>query len=106
MPAIEPPAKVLVTGASGFIAAWIVRALLEGGFSVRGTVRAESGSSYLRNLLKNDVADGKLEFVVVPDMVAPGAFDNAVKGVDAIIHTASPVHFDADDPNGAPATQR
>lgn len=27
-----------------------------------------------------------------------GAFDEAVKGVDAIAHTASPCHLDADDP--------
>lgn len=30
----------------------------------------------------------------------PGAFDETVKGVDAIAHTASPFHFNADDPNG------
>ena len=29
-----------------------------------------------------------------------GAFDEAVKGVDAIEHTASPFHFKSDDPNG------
>lgn len=29
----------------------------------------------------------------------PGAFDEAVKGVDAIEHTASPVHLNADDPD-------
>lgn len=29
-----------------------------------------------------------------------GAFDEAVKGMDAIEHTASPFHFNADDPNG------
>lgn len=30
----------------------------------------------------------------------PGAFDEAVKGVDAIAHAASPVSFAADDPKG------
>jgi hypothetical protein len=30
-----------------------------------------------------------------------GAFDEAVKGVDAIEHTASPFHLKADDPDGA-----
>ena len=29
-----------------------------------------------------------------------GAFDEAVKGVDAIEHTASPFHFKADEPDG------
>lgn len=27
-----------------------------------------------------------------------GAFDEAVKGVDGVAHTASPFHFDADEP--------
>lgn len=30
----------------------------------------------------------------------PGAFDEAVKGVDAVAHTASPFHFQAEDPQG------
>jgi hypothetical protein len=28
------------------------------------------------------------------------AFDEAVREVDGIVHTASPFHFKADDPNG------
>ncbi len=30
-----------------------------------------------------------LEFLVITDLTSPGVFDEAVKGVDAIIHTAS-----------------
>lgn len=33
-------------------------------------------------------------------VIQEGAFDTAVQGVDAIEHTASPFHFNADDPNG------
>lgn len=32
--------------------------------------------------------------------VQDGAFDEAVKGVDGIEHIASPVHLNADDPQG------
>lgn len=35
--------------------------------------------------------------VTVPDIVAPGAFSTAVKGVDSIIHVASPYHFRVTD---------
>ncbi|KAH8110872.1 NAD-binding protein [Phellopilus nigrolimitatus] len=97
MAAIAAPAKVLVSGANGFIAVWLVQDLLERGYSVRGTVRAESKATHIRNLFK---AHGdKLEIVEVPDITKPGAFDAAVQGVDAIAHTASPFHFNADDPN-------
>ncbi|KAL5521316.1 hypothetical protein ACEPAG_9240 [Sanghuangporus baumii] len=99
MPTISTPARVLITGANGFIAAWVVHTLLENGFSVRGTVREESKSTFLRNLHKDDLEKGNLEFIVVPNMANPGAFDDAVKGVNAIIHPASPVHLHADDPN-------
>jgi hypothetical protein len=34
-------------------------------------------------------------------MAQVGAFDEAVVGVDAIEHTASPVHTRADDPQGS-----
>lgn len=37
MPAVPAPAKVLVTGASGFLATHVVRALLNEGYAVVGT---------------------------------------------------------------------
>lgn len=39
MTTIDPAAPVLVTGASGYIGSWIVRYLLEAGYTVHGTVR-------------------------------------------------------------------
>ncbi|KAG8702659.1 methylglyoxal reductase (NADPH-dependent) gre2 [Ceratobasidium sp. 395] len=94
MPAIKAPATVLVTGASGFIAIWVCKAFLEAGYTVRGTVRSASKGNYLVDLLKSD----KFSYVIVEDIAKDGAFDEAVKGVDAVAHTASPFHFEADDP--------
>ncbi|PAV17623.1 D-lactaldehyde dehydrogenase [Pyrrhoderma noxium] len=99
MPEITAPAKVLVTGSSSFIAIWVVRYLLECGFSVRGAVRSEDKGKHLLDTFKDAVSKGMFELAIVPDMCAPGAFDEAVKGVTAIEHTASPVHANADDPN-------
>lgn len=53
MPAVPPSSKILVTGANGFIAVWIVRQLLDDGFSVCGTVRSEVKAAYLRGLFKD-----------------------------------------------------
>ena len=36
---IDAEKPVLVTGASGYVASWIIRYLLEDGYTVRGTVR-------------------------------------------------------------------
>ncbi|PCH42487.1 NAD(P)-binding protein [Wolfiporia cocos MD-104 SS10] len=89
--------KVLVTGANGYVAVWVARTLLEQGYTVRGTVRSESKAAHLRKVFAS-YAD-KFETVVVDDITKAGAFDEAVKGVDAIEHTASPYHFKAGDPD-------
>ncbi|KAG8932119.1 methylglyoxal reductase (NADPH-dependent) gre2 [Tulasnella sp. 408] len=96
MPNVSPPAKVLVTGASGFIAAWICQTLLDKGYSVVGTVRSESKGDYLKDLFK-DFGD-KFSYVIVKDIDTAGAFDQAVVGVDAVQHTASPSTWFAKDP--------
>ncbi|OSD07838.1 NAD-P-binding protein [Trametes coccinea BRFM310] len=96
MPAITS-GKVLVTGANGYIAVWVVKTLLEQGFSVRGTVRSESKAVHLRKLFKS--YGDHFEVVIVEDITKDGAFDEAVKGVDAIEHTASPFHFKAIEPD-------
>ncbi|KAK7013736.1 D-lactaldehyde dehydrogenase [Favolaschia claudopus] len=93
---IATTGKVLVSGANGFLAVWVVRAFLENGYAVRGAVRSADKGVHLSKIFK-DYGE-KFEVVEVPDITKEGAFDEAVKGVDAIAHTASPYHFKADDP--------
>jgi nucleoside-diphosphate-sugar epimerase len=97
MVAVSPPAKVLVTGANGYLAVWTVKKYLEAGYSVRGTVRSLSKSAFLKEQFAE--YGERLELVVVEDITKDGAFDEAVKGVDAIAHTASPFHFNATEPD-------
>ena len=98
MVAVSPPAKVLVTGANGYLAVWTVKKYLEAGYSVRGTVRSLSRSTFLKERFAE--YGERFELVVVEDITKNGAFDEAVTGVDAITHTASPCHFNAIDPGG------
>ncbi|KAJ7034205.1 D-lactaldehyde dehydrogenase [Mycena alexandri] len=95
MPTISS-GKVLVSGANGYVAVWVVRTLLEEGYSVRGAVRSPDKGKHLTELFAS--YGDKFELAIVPDITKEGAFDEAVKGVDAIEHTASPYHFQADDP--------
>ncbi|CCM04249.1 uncharacterized protein FIBRA_06416 [Fibroporia radiculosa] len=89
--------KVLVTGANGYIATWVIHKLLEQDYSVRGAVRSESKATLLR---KAFAAYGdRFETTVVEDITKAGAFDEAVKGIDAVEHTASPVYIATDDPD-------
>jgi nucleoside-diphosphate-sugar epimerase len=98
MVAISPPAKVLVTGANGYLATWVVKKYLEAGYSVRGTVRSLSRSAFLVDKFAN--YGDRFELVAVEDITKDGAFDEAVKGVDAIAHTASPFHYKSNNPDG------
>ncbi|KAG8998327.1 methylglyoxal reductase (NADPH-dependent) gre2 [Tulasnella sp. JGI-2019a] len=90
MPAISVPATVLVTGASGFLATFCCQSLLRRGFNVRGTVRSQAKGEYLKKLSENE-PNGKFEYIIVEDIQAPNAFDEAVKSVDAVEHVASPL---------------
>ncbi|KAF4968000.1 hypothetical protein FSARC_4561 [Fusarium sarcochroum] len=80
---------VLVTGATGFLASHVTRQFLERGFRVRGTVRDVNKASWLvEGPFKSYAEDGVFELVAVPDMGADRAFDEAIKGVAAILHIA------------------
>uniref|UniRef100_A0A8H7XUH4 NAD-dependent epimerase/dehydratase domain-containing protein n=1 Tax=Psilocybe cubensis TaxID=181762 RepID=A0A8H7XUH4_PSICU len=86
---------VLVTGANGYIGTWLIQGLLEKGYTVRGTVRSEEKGKPLTEYFDSTPYGSNLEL--------PGAFDEAVKGVDAIEHVASPTVFlrRPDDPPDA-----
>lgn len=73
---------ILVTGASGFIAAHVVATLLRRGYNVRGTVRSEK--SAVEVFRTHSQYPGTLRIAIVPDIAAPGAFDEAVQGVDGV----------------------
>ncbi|RPB16966.1 ketoreductase [Morchella conica CCBAS932] len=91
--------RILLTGASGFIASHILEKLLARGYSVRFTVRSEDKAQKL--LAAHSSHASQLDYVLVPDIVVPGAFDAAVQSdppFDGILHTASPFHFNVTDP--------
>jgi nucleoside-diphosphate-sugar epimerase len=100
MPAISlsDAPLVLVSGANGYVAMHVVGALLVRGYCVRGVVRAEWKAAHIRETFARFA--NRLEVVVVADIVADGAFRDALVGVDAIAHLAAYVGFSVDDPQG------
>lgn len=96
MPAVTS-GKILVTGGSGYIGAWIVKLLVERNYSVVVAGRNQSQVDFITNRFPE--YKGKVTSVVVPNIEAPGAYDEAVKDVDGIVHAASPVIFSWDDPS-------
>ena len=65
MPSLDKGSKVLVSGANGYIAMWIVRTLLERGFTVRGTVRTEDKGKFMIEYFRSLGYGDKFEVVVV-----------------------------------------
>lgn len=81
---------VLVTGANGYIASWLVRKLLESGHQVHATVRNPGDKAKVGHLLKLGVEfPGKLELFKA-DLLQEASFDEAMKGCEIVFHTASP----------------
>jgi len=89
MPTAKKGDLILVTGASGFIASHTVREFLREGFKVRGTVRSKAKGEYLKKLFEGE---GEFDYVIVEDIAKDGCHDDAVKGVDAVAHLASPFY--------------
>jgi nucleoside-diphosphate-sugar epimerase len=87
---------ILVTGANSFIGCWVVKYLLEKGYKVRGTVRSSTKESQVLEGISKD-HHSRISFVHIND-IATDSFDEAVQGVDGIIHVASPFHFKVTDP--------
>ncbi|KAI0967668.1 putative aldehyde reductase 2 [Xylaria arbuscula] len=96
---IPTGSRILVTGASGFLASHVCLQFLQRGFKIRGTVRDPTQSSWLLEGRFKSYADiGAIELVSVPHLGADGAYDEAIKGVAAIIHTAYVTNI-VPDPN-------
>jgi nucleoside-diphosphate-sugar epimerase len=68
MPTSQPGDKVLVSGANGYIAIWVVRRLLEKGYSVVGQVRSADKGKHLLEYFKS--YGDKFEIAVVADITA------------------------------------
>ncbi|XP_028758778.1 tetraketide alpha-pyrone reductase 1 isoform X2 [Neltuma alba] len=88
---------VCVTGASGFIASWVVKLLLLRGYAVKATVRDPNDSVKVDHLLKLDGAKERLQLIKA-NLMEEGSFDVAVEECEGVFHTASPVALNVKDP--------
>jgi dihydroflavonol-4-reductase len=87
------PHHVLLTGASGFIAKRITLDLLDAGHAVRGSLRslkrADEVRAAVRPHLRDPDALDRLSFVEL-DLTRDQGWAEAMAGMTALIHTASP----------------
>ncbi|MEO0991653.1 MAG: aldehyde reductase [Pseudomonadota bacterium] len=84
---------VLLTGVTGFIAKRIALDLLNAGHAVRGSLRSERRADEVRAALRPALDDpnslDRLSFVEL-DLARDEGWAEAMDGIDAVLHTASP----------------
>ena len=87
--------KVLVTGASGFIAEHCIIELLKNGYSVKGSLRSMNREQEVRDAIKTGANDENLEFCKL-DLLEDDGWEDAMWDCDYLMHVASP--FVIEDP--------
>jgi len=80
--------KVLVTGASGYIAGYVVKALIADGWAVSGTVRSLAKADAVRASL--GVTADQLPLTAA-DLTSDAGWTEAAAGCDFVQHIASPL---------------
>jgi len=92
-----PNQTVFVTGATGFIAQYIIDQLLQQGYTVIGSVRSIEKGDNLKRLFDND----RFSYEIIKDLTdSKEDFDKALEAhpeIEVVLHTASPVtHVEGD----------
>jgi dihydroflavonol-4-reductase len=97
MDKIDKNIPVMVTGATGYVAGWIVKKLLDESFTVHAAVRDLENKEKLKYLnVLADQAPGTIKYFKA-DLLAKGSYGEAMQGCQVVFHTASPFIMKVDD---------
>lgn len=89
---------VMVTGATGYVAGWLVKRLLEDGMTVHACVRNPDDSDKLQYLdAVAAEAPGTIRYFRA-DLLDKGSYDEAMQDSAVVFHTASPFTLTVNDP--------
>ena len=97
MTTIDKTKPVLVTGATGYVAGWLVKRLLEDGLTVHAAVRdpeKEHKVHHLNGIAEN--SSGTIKYFK-SDLLDEGSYAEAMEGCELVFHTASPFTSDFED---------
>ena len=97
MKQIDKSKPVMVTGANGYVASWLVKQLLEDGITVHAAVRNPSNGkkiAHLKEMAKKTKGDIKF---FKADLLTEGSYEEAMQGCELVYHTASPFTSDYKD---------
>lgn len=98
MKKIDKNKPVMITGATGYVAGWIVKKLLEKGLTVHAPIRDPENPEkckYLDRIAAD--APGQIKYFKA-DLLDQGSYKEAMAGCEVAFHTASPFIVDVSDP--------
>ncbi|KAL4489910.1 hypothetical protein ABPG72_010809 [Tetrahymena utriculariae] len=82
--------RVLLTGASGYLAGHIQNIILVRGYKIRGTVRSLKNHKKIDHIYQTNPALKQNLELVEADLCSKECWNSIMKDVDFVIHTASP----------------
>ena len=98
MTQIDKSKPVLVTGATGYVAGWLVKQLLDEGLTVHAAVRDPKKTEKLAHLNKlAENSKGSIKYFK-SDLLTPGSYAEGMEGCELVYHTASPFTSNVKDP--------
>ena len=90
---------IVVTGASGYIGAWIVRDCIERGYEVRACVRDTHNPAKTQHLIElNSLGLRGQVTLYEADLLKTGSYDEAFAGAAAVIHAGAALGFNRETP--------
>ena len=95
---VTTSAPVLVTGATGYVAGWIVKGLLDAGVTVHAAVRDPGNTRKVKHLIDAAAASPGTLKLFASDLLDEGSYAPAMDGCSVVIHTASPFVRTVDNP--------
>ncbi len=98
MTTIDKSKPVLVTGATGYVAGWLIKELLKDGITVHAAVRNPLDKKKTAHL--DEIAaksKGSIRYFK-SDLLTEGSYFEAMQGCELVFHTASPFTTNVKDP--------
>jgi nucleoside-diphosphate-sugar epimerase len=95
---IDKSKPVLVTGATGYVAGWLVKKLLEEGITVHAAVRNPDDKKKVGHLDKIAQENNATIKYFKTDLLKEGSYAEAMEGCELVYHTASPFTLSVNDP--------
>jgi len=98
MRTIDKTKPVMVTGANGYVASWLVKQLLEDGITVHAAVRNPAKKEKYAHLdVIAEKSGGSIKYFAA-DLLKEGSYAEAMEGCELVYHTASPFTLNVKDP--------